>query len=730
MNSYIKGKYKSDIFRSPQGYVIGVFKVDETNIEDLDDYIGRTITITGYFYDLDLNSSYTLYGEVVDHPKYGIQFNVSNSEKIKPTDKEGIVEFLSSNLFKGVGEKLAKKIVDTLGENTISLILEDKNNLLNVPKIPLKKVDSIYNTLIEYESSHQTIIHLCDIGFSSSEALLIYNTYRNKTLDVLNENIYDFTNVDEITFNKIDGIRSALDIKSDDPRRVKACILYIMNNLVFGSGDTYLSFDQIYNETLKHLNIGLSESLFASYLDELNNSNKIEIDEYRYYLKELFLAEVSISGRIKDLVKNKPKKYKDLKEHISEFETFNKIKYNSKQKEAIISALTSNITIITGGPGTGKTTIVRAIVSLYQSLNNISYQTLSEEIKLLAPTGRAAKRLSEATNFEAMTIHRFLKWHKESNSFEVNEYNKDQSRIIIVDEASMIDIMLFDSLLKGLTRDIQLVIVGDANQLPSVGPGTVLNDLIESNLVKTIYLDLLYRQSEESFIPILADDVKNGVSDNLLTSSSDYVFLECSRFKIRESIKNIANQLILKGVGLNDFQVLVPMYKTLNGIDILNKDLQGIFNANSTKELKVGEHVYKVGDKVIELVNMPDENTFNGDIGYINDIIFAKESDSKKTEIIVNYDGNLVKYLPKNFNKIRPAYAISIHKSQGSEFDIVIIPVSMEYNRMLYRKLIYTGITRAKKKLILIGELEAFKYSIGNTKEIERKSLLLERLKN
>ena len=732
MNPYIKGKYKNDIFRSEKGYVIGIFKIEETNIEDLKEYTNHTITITGYFYNLNENDNYILYGEVVEHPRYGLQFSVKESEKVKPTDKDGIIEFLSSDLFSGVGVKLATKIVETLGENTIDLILEDKNNLLNVPKISQKKIEVIYNTLANYENSHQTIIYLCDIGFNSSEALYIYNTYRNNTLDKLNENIYLFTTeLDGISFIKIDSIREKLDIKPDDSRRVRACILYVIKEITYKNGDTYLDFDKIYKEVLKYLNIGISESDFASYLDDLNKEGKIVVDNERYYLKEIFLSEVNISGRIKELIKNQPRKYKKLDLYFDQIELANNIKYNSKQKEAIKSSLLNGITIITGGPGTGKTTIIKAIVELYQHLNDISDQEILNELTLLAPTGRAAKRLSEATNYPAKTIHRFLKWHKESNSFEVNEYNKDFSKFVIVDEASMIDVGLFDSLLKGLTRDIQLILVGDYNQLPSVGPGTVLKDLIDSNLISTIYLDLLYRQSKKSFIPVLADDIKNGIVDNVLAKVNDYVFLECNRSSIRASIRNICNQLKEKEVSLNCLELLAPMYKGINGIDALNSDLQDIFNPSceDKNEIRIGEIKYREGDKVIELVNMPDENIYNGDIGYISRIIPSSESESKKNEIIVDYDGNFVKYLPKDFNKIKLAYIISVHKSQGSEFDVVVMPLTMEYNKMLYRKLIYTAVTRAKSKLILVGEVEAFKYSINNTNEYIRKTSLLERLK-
>ena len=732
MERYMKGKYKSDIFRSEKGYVIGIFKISETNIEEIEDFVNHTITITGYFYDLNENDNYILKGDIVEHPKYGLQFAVSESEKLKPTDKDGIVEFLSSDLFSGIGEKMASKIVDVLGENTINLILEDKNNLLKVPKLSRKKIDQIYNILTSYENSHQTIVYLCDIGFSSSEALNIYSVYRHKTLDVLNENIYDYVeNVDNVSFLRIDTIRNKLDLKNDDERRIKACILYIMRTITYQNGDTYLIFDQIYKETLKYLNIGILESDFARYLDELKKINKIVIDEEKIYLEEIFKAEINISSRIKDLVKLQPKKYKSLNTYLSEIEVVNNIKYNPKQKDAIKLGLTSGISIITGGPGTGKTTIIKAIVELYQTLNNLNYEELTSELTLLAPTGRAAKRLSESTNLPAMTIHRFLKWHKETNSFEVNEYNKNFSKFVIIDEVSMVDINLFDSLLKGLTRDIQLVLVGDYNQLPSVGPGMILKDLIESEIIDTVYLDLLYRQGKDSFIPILADDIKNGVSSQINAKVNDYVFLECNRQAIRTSIKNICDQLKKKDISLSDLQLLAPMYKGMNGIDILNKDLQNIFNPKNEQkaELTVGDTTYRVNDKVIELVNMPDENVYNGDIGYIADIIPSNLSESKKNEIVVNYDGNYVTYLPKDYNKIKLAYIISIHKSQGSEFPIVVMPISLEYNKMLYRKLIYTGITRAKKKLIILGENEAFQYSINNTNEYIRKTALIERLK-
>lgn len=388
--------------------------------------------------------------------------------------------------------------------------------------------------------------------------------------------------------------------------------------------------------------------------------------------------------------------------------------------------------IITGGPGTGKTTIIKAIVDLYQRLHNLNTEELTRELALLAPTGRASKRMSEATQFTATTIHRFLKWNKENNRFGIDEYNKDNSKLIIIDEVSMIDLPLFDHLLRGLTDNIKLILVGDYNQLPSVGPGQLLKDFIESEVIDTVHLDLLYRQDENSYITTLAGEIRDdNLSENFRETRSDYTFLECNNYSIRENLKKLSKQIVDKGYDYKRVQVMAPMYAGVNGIDNLNKELQDVFNPpdESKRELKVGDIIFRENDKVLQLVNMPDENIFNGDIGIITRIMFANTSKSGKNEIYVDYDGNLVKYIPKDFNKMKHGFIISIHKSQGSEFEIVVMPVSSSYKRMLYRKLIYTGITRAKRKLILLGESDAFSYSVHHEEEKMRKTDFCSKLK-
>lgn len=730
MKNYIKGILQKIIFDNGNGYVIATIKIKETNDDELNDYINKSMTFTGYFDTLNENSSYILYGNIINHPKYGIQYQVDSYEQVKPDDKDGVKEFLCSDLFSGIGEKLASSIVDILGDDALNRIIEDKNCLTLVPKLSIKKANQIYDTLIKYEESHKTIVYLTELGFTMHDALTIYNLYKNNTLREIEHNIYDILDkTDEISFPKVDSVALKQETY-EEINRVKSCIIYIMKSLIYKNGDTYLLLDDIKNNVQDYLQDYISDELFDDYLNELSIEGKVIIEDNKYYIVDIYKSEMFIVSKFKRILQKDEKEYKKIDNIISVLEKNNAFTYSDKQKEAIKMSLKNRITVITGGPGTGKTTIVKAIIEAYKSINKISDSEVEEKIASLAPTGRAAKRLSESTGLLSSTIHRFLKWNKENNEFGINEFNKVFHKLIIIDEASMIDINLFASLLKGLTDDIQIILVGDYNQLPSVGPGQVLKDIIESNVIPIIELDLLYRQDEESYIPILSNEIKNNCVDNFLQPHDDYQFLKCNSDSIKSNLCHIAKQIIDKGYNYKNFQIMAPTYLGLNGIDILNKTLQDVFNPNdgSKKEYKFGNITYRENDKVLELVNMPDDNVFNGDIGIIEEIIPATISESKREEIYINFDGNIIKYLPKDLNKIKHGYAISIHKSQGSEFDVVIIPLCMSYNRMLYRKLIYTGITRAKKKLILIGDPNAFIRGVQNNAEYKRKTNLKEKL--
>lgn len=720
--THIKGNYRKTIFKSDKGYVIGLFKIRETDDPLLEDYVNKTITFTGYFHDLNEDDIYTMYGEFTNHERYGEQFQVKEYERVKPEDKDGVIAFLASDLFPGIGDKMARMIVDILGDDALDKILKDPSCLLMVPKLSEEKIKNLYNILTKYEESHQMVVYLSELGFNMKDALNIYNTYRDNTTSIIENNIYQvIIDINDIYFNKIDEIALKLNYQKDDHRRLKALIIYVMQELTFSNGDTYLFIEEISNKINTYLNENID---LDTYIEELINDKLIVINDNKYYLKDMYDAEVRISKKVRIL--NLVNKIDDKKidKIIKEHEKNNKISYNDKQKLAIKKAISNNLLIITGGPGTGKTTIIKEIISLYQEINNLKIDEVIEDVALLAPTGRASKRMSEATYLKASTIHRFLKWNKESNEFLVNENNKALNKLIIVDEVSMVDLNLMDSLFKGISDYAKVILVGDYNQLPSVGPGQVLKDFIESDLIETISLEHLYRQDDNSYIPLLAQEIKDNNLSDYLETKSDYTFLRCSSNMIQDSLKKVANQIKDKNYDYKQVQVMAPMYASYNGIDNLNKLLQEVFNPpmDSKKEIKSGDIIYRENDKVIQLVNMPDENVFNGDIGVIKRII--------KNEIYVDYEGVMVKYLPKDYNKIKHAFIISIHKSQGSEFDVVVMPISHSYQRMLYRKLIYTGITRAKKKLIIIGEENAFLSGVNNNNEYIRKSTLLERVLN
>lgn len=732
MKNYIKGIYKQTIFQSDNGYVIGTLKMKETTEQELQNYIDKTITFTGYFADLKLDDMYILYGEVVYHPKYGIQYQVSESVLVKPEDKDGIIAFLSSDLFPGIGEKMATKIVETLGEQTLDLILKEPECLNLVPKLSIKKQKQIFDILNQYEESHNTIVYLTELGFTMRDSLAIYHYYKENTIMEMEHNIYDIIDhVQEVTFPKVDKIAFKLDIQSTDERRIQAGLEYICKQISFETGDTYLELETIISAMKRYLNVELDETICLAHLDTLCVLEKLVNVDGHYYLKSIYDAENVICSRLSYLATQKEKNYKKIDSYLHALEEQMQIEYNDEQKKAIQMSLQQHVTIITGGPGTGKTTIIQAIVELYQILNGFEPSEAETHIALLAPTGRASKRMSEATIFPATTIHRFLKWNLDNNEFAVNEWNPASQQLIIVDEASMIDIELFGHLLKGLTKNIQLILVGDFNQLPSVGPGQVLKDLIKSNCIPTVKLERLYRQTKESYIPLLADEVKhNTLSQSFMEPKNDFLFIDCREEDILPAIQKLTQKLLETGYDQKKVQMMAPMYAGPVGIDALNKKLQQLWNPASTtkRELVVGDTIFREHDKVLQLVNMPEENVFNGDIGIIKYIIPAEQSKSKKNEIYVDYDGLEVKYLPQDFSKIKHGFIMSIHKSQGSEFDVVIIPMSTSYYRMLYRKLIYTGITRAKKKLILIGNPQAFLYGVSNDSERERATNLCQRM--
>ena len=719
--SYIKGTISKIIYRNnSNGYTVGLIKIKES-----DEEVGKIETFTGVLPEFNEKTIYQLNGTFTTHNKYGYQFQVDSFEIVLPEKKDELVDFLSSDLFP-IGEKTAKKIVGSFGEDTIDVILNNKEKLLEIPRLGIERINKINNILKEYQSTSNIVLELNRMGFNTKDSLMLLNKYKDKVIRIIDNNIYDLIDNINLNFKEIDTI--AINNKYDlyDERRIEALIIYLLNEITFEQGDTYSFFQEIYSYIIKYLPDLKSEDL-EYYLLKLSKQKRVVIKKEKYYLKELYDAEEYIADRIYRLNNMERRKLPKLKEKIKELEQKIGITYDESQKNAIINSLNNNFTITTGGPGTGKTTIIKGIIRMLVDTCHISPQNIA----LLAPTGRASRKLIEVCNIPAYTIHKYLGWDKDNNTFSHNEINVCKEEYIIVDEASMIDTMLMFSLLKGTRLDSKFIFIGDYYQLPSVSQGQVLKDMIDSEVLDVIKLNNLYRQKDGNYIIDLAHEIKNKeLSDNFLTKKEDYNFIEVDNDYVLTSIKDIILKALEKGYREKDIQVLAPMYKSQNGIDNLNKMLQEIFNpkSNDKNELIVGNKIYREGDKILELVNDSDNSISNGDLGYIINITNKEKNGNKKNEIIVDFDGNIVSFSPDKFINITHGYAISVHKSPGGEFNMVIIPFVNSFKRMLYNKLIYTAVTRAKSKLILIGSREAFIYGVNNDYVNNRKTTLKEML--
>ena len=705
--NFVTGEFRKDIFCGTNGYLVALFKVKDT---DLLEYKNKTITVVGNFLENREFDTFKLYGHLVEHNKFGEQFNVVKYEKLKKEGKENIVNFLSSDLFKGIGITKAVNIYKKFKDESLDIIKNNSEKLFEVKGISIKDVNVLHDTLISYENTYNNILKLTDIGFSMSDALKITNLYLSNIDELISRNLYDlYFNLD-ISFNTIDKIALMNKYSKTDKLRLKSLIIYTFKLVTESIGHIFLYLDELYKYVIKINKEDIDTKLFLSIMSILIDEKLIIKEDKRYYLTNDYLDEVYIAKEVVNRLKNKKITEKDIK-IVEEIEEKLNISYNIYQKDAILKSLKNNLLVITGGPGTGKTTVIYGI---YRALKK---ENPKSKIKLLAPTGRASKRLSELTLEEASTIHRFLEWNKDSNTFSLNENNKSDASIVIVDEFSMVNNSLFASLLKALRDNTKIILVGDKDQLPSVGSGNLLADII-SSIDNVVYLKELYRQAKESSIVKLAYLV-NENKDYDFTSDEELSIIE--DLDILDSLKEIAIKHI--NDDYKEFQVLVPLYKGSYGINNINKVLQEVFNKKDIlkNEKTINDVIYREKDKVIQLVNMPDNNVFNGDIGIIEKIT--------DKEIIIDFDGNKVKYTSSTYNSFALAYAISIHKSQGSEFKTCIIPLSTSYSIMLYRKLYYTAITRAKKKLYLLGNKNILKTAAKNNTSSIRNTYLKEEIK-
>ena len=732
MEFYFSGTVERIIFENPNNF----FRILLLDIEDTDaEFDDFEIIVTGTMADIMEGQDYTFWGTLVQHPKYGEQLKVTRYERAKPTSK-GLVKYFASDHFKGIGVKTAQKIVDLYGDNTIDQILADPGRLVTINGLSAVNREAFVSKLRQNYGTEMLLSKLAEYGIPNKLALQIQDTYKEETLEIVQKYPYQLVeDIQGIGFKIADQLAQQLGIESDAPERFRAGLVHTLFSQSMETGDTYIEARDLLSHTIDLLEnarqVELDPALVADELAHLIEEDKIQNVETKIFENSLYFAEEGIrSNLIRILEKGKQETFDapKLDSIIEQVEQDLGICYDHIQKKAICDAINHKVFILTGGPGTGKTTVINGIIATYAALHKLDLAKKQElPILLAAPTGRAARRMNELTGLPSATIHRHLGMTGDDDTSHLDDYL--DADFIIVDEFSMVDTWLANQLLSNISSNSKILIVGDADQLPSVSPGQVLADLLKIPLLPQTKLTKIYRQGEDSTIVTLASQIQQGLLPADFTEKkADRSYFEASGEYIPDMIKKIVAAAIRSGIPAQDVQVLAPMYRGPAGIDQINQLMQDLINPSEKDQLvfEAPDCQYRQGDKVIHLVNDAESNVFNGDLGYITDLLPGKYTDSKQDELTINFDGNEIIYPRSEWYKIRLAYAMSIHKSQGSEFPVVILPITRSSHRMLQRNLVYTAITRAKSKLILLGEKAAFDYAAKNT-GTARKTYLVER---
>lgn len=725
----IKGVVDSIIYHnSENGY-----SVIELNVA------GNGITAVGAMPTITEGTTLELTGEMGFNNKYGEQFKIASARIVIPTDCESILRYLSSGLFKGVGEVTAFNIVDMFGEDTFKIIADEPAKLAKVAGVSYKKAMAIHETYTAYVEMQDTILYLQGLGISLNLALNIYKAYGKNTVNTVESNPYKLIeDIDGVGFYTADKIAESAGIDRDSLFRITAGIMYALKSAASNNGHTYLPKALLISEASKLLAIDPDSALFEECISQAEIMGSIVVlpteDGDAVMYGKYYNTEQSIAYKLIRLSNSALDIHRDVEADIAEFERYEGIKMHEGQVRAVMNAVKNGVNVITGGPGTGKTTIIKCIIGLFTKLNM--------KVQLCAPTGRAAKRLYSSTDVEAKTIHRLLDLDFKNGKgyFSFNADTQLDCDVVIVDEVSMCDEYVFEALLSAIRSGGRLIMVGDKDQLPSVGAGNLLADIISYGEIPVSYLTHIYRQSEESLIVTNAHRINHGEMPILRNTKSDFLFDNISDSeKIASRVVEMVTEKIpsFLGVPRDDIQVLCPMKKGVAGVNNLNLLLQEAINPRQDEkaELKYGEGVFREGDKVIHLINnynmewtREEESgagVFNGDIGYI------LSADPIDNVLTVRFeDEREAKYHREDLEQLKLAYAISIHKSQGSEFPVAVIAISAGSYMLLTRNLLYTAVTRAKKMSVIVGSAQNLERMVKNNYTQRRYTMLVRFLTN
>ena len=689
------------------------------------------VTVTGDFTRIEEGEYIELIGQWSQHRTYGRQFK--SIRKVPPTTSAGIERYLSSRLIKGIGKVTANKIVDHFGSDTLEILDQYPHRLTEVGSIGKKKTNSIIASWNQNKTSRATELFLLNNGLSPKLAIQIIRKYGDDTIKVISANPFQLAvDISGIGFLSADRVAQHIGLECDSPERIKAAIIYLLEQAE-DNGHCYLTTNQIISKLADTLNLDEEKlaPIMADCLKDLNQSGSIISEKFKmknqdvtssHYRADLLLAETRVANKIQALINNPLKNERErIIAWTEKFSEKSGISLSEGQLLAIVKAASERFFILTGGPGVGKTTTANTIIRLLKAMG--------KTVALAAPTGRAAQRLTEVSALEAKTIHRLLQWTPQNNGFSKDEDNPINAQAIVIDEASMIDLRLAASLLDAIATNTQIILIGDTDQLPSVGAGNFLRDLIDSNQIPFYRLTDIFRQAETSQIIKTAHQINSGK----VPSFSNDKFSDCRFIEVEspDAIKGVIKDLVsdkLPSLGkfdsIKDIQVLSPMNRGELGTVAINESMQELLNPKrkNVPELKRDKYALRPGDKVIQSTNNYELSVFNGDIGYV------EHTGVQGGKIIVSYSGKTVTYDSENISEIKLAYGITIHKSQGSEFPVVIIPISMQHYVMLQRNLIYTALTRAKKLAIFVGTKKALAHATGNQVSLNRQTRLIERI--